>query len=95
MIQTHRYEKCCNTNNCPNSSEWEVVKKLIPYLTEGQFYIGNTYDVYQYLEHTRNIKYFSMDFVEDNQKYEIDEWEEYEHTLEYRYFGEEFKGITP
>ncbi len=79
VIQADSDEKCSNDDNETESSEREVVEKLILRTVEWLLDIAHSPDIECDLDKSREKKYLSMDIVEDDEEYQIDEWE-CEHT---------------
>lgn len=74
MIQTDSSEERRDHDNKADTSECEVVEKLIAGIGKRALNIVYPDDICRNLHKSRDIEYPSMNIIEDNEKNEIHEW---------------------
>lgn len=79
MIQTDSHEERPNHNNKTETCECKIIEKLIPCMRKRWLYVVHSDDVCRNLHKSRDVKYPSMNIIEDDEKNEIHEWK-CEHT---------------
>ena len=80
MIQTDSHEERRNHNNKTETCERKIIEELIPNMGKRWLYIVHTHNICCNLHKSRDVKYPSMNIIEDDKKNEIHEWK-CEHTF--------------
>jgi hypothetical protein len=75
MIQADRYEKCCNTNNEPDTCKSQVIEDLVRDKLIGRLDIPDPSDIEERFYSSCKPKYPSMNSVDQDEKKNIYERE--------------------